>query len=158
MTDPNGYMAINAVCAAIRAIAGWVFGDYVAQKLGYSSGFKYWAIRAGVVVGGTVIGWFAGAAIAKLVKAFVVANPAIKAKLSAGILKALGIGGSEGARKALNVPSYVKNAGSFINWIRSSFESTKQELSLSQIKQLINMANTYGVKVSAHLDDLLGNR
>ena len=91
MTDPNGYMAINAVCAAIGAIAGWVFGDYVAQKLGYSSGFKYWAIRAGVVVGGTVIGWFAGAAIAKVVKAFVVANPAIKAKLSAGILKALGI-------------------------------------------------------------------
>ena len=66
---------------------------------------KYWAIRAGVVVGGTVIGWFAGAAIAKVVKAFVVANPAFKAKLSSGVLKALGIGGSEGARKALNVPS-----------------------------------------------------
>ncbi len=99
MHDIGGYAAINVICAAIGAIAGWVFGDYVAKKLGYRSGWKYWAIRAGIVIGGAVIGWFAGTLITRVVASYLIKNPAIILKIAARIgpkatikgLKLLGI-------------------------------------------------------------------
>jgi hypothetical protein len=58
MADESGHFGtpIQWACAAIGAIGGWFFGDYVARRLGYAKGWKYWAIRAGVTIGGAVIG------------------------------------------------------------------------------------------------------
>ena len=88
---------IQWAMAAVGAIAGWYFGDYVARKLGYSSGWKYWAIRGGVVIGGAVIGWFAGTAIKGIATAFLKANPAVLAKLPGPIQWFLGLGGTGAA-------------------------------------------------------------
>ena len=82
LSDPDGKFAIQAVCAAIGAVAGWYFGDYVARKLGYKSG---------VVVGGAVIGWFAGSAIANIAKSFLWANPTIMARMPGWMLKVFGL-------------------------------------------------------------------
>ena len=56
MIDVTGTAAINVIFAVVGAIVGWLLGDFVAKKLGYYSGWKYWSIRTGVVVGGAVIG------------------------------------------------------------------------------------------------------
>ncbi|MBQ1989079.1 MAG: RHS repeat-associated core domain-containing protein, partial [Clostridia bacterium] len=75
--DSNGHTPIQAVFAAIGGIAGWYFGDYIAKKMGYKSGWKYWAIRTGVIVGGAVLGWFAGTSLLKLVKAYLTWQPTL---------------------------------------------------------------------------------
>ena len=80
-SDPSGQAAINVVFAAIGAIVGWQFGAWFANKLGYSSGWKYWAIRVGVVGGGAVLGWFAGSLIAKLAATYLKKHPAVIFKL-----------------------------------------------------------------------------
>ncbi len=92
-SDPTGSFGtpIQWAMAIIGGIAGWYFGDYVAKKLGYKSGWKYWAIRAGVVVGGAVIGWFAGTAIVKVATKFLLANPTVMAKLPGPVLWLLGL-------------------------------------------------------------------
>lgn len=73
--DRDGYSPLQWICAAIGGLAGWYFGDYIARKLGYSSGWKYWAIRAGVVIGGAVLGWFAATLMAKLIAGYLRSNP-----------------------------------------------------------------------------------
>lgn len=62
----------------------------------YSWGWKYWAIRVGVVVGGAVIGWFAGKAIVKIVVKFLKTHPLkthpkIMSKIPNGVRWFLGI-------------------------------------------------------------------
>ena len=79
--DVNGYSPLQWIFAAIGAVAGWYVGDYVARQLGYSSGWKYWAIRTGVVVGGAVIGWFAATLMARIIANYLRNNPAIVFKL-----------------------------------------------------------------------------
>lgn len=64
--DPSGHAGINIAFATIGGIVGWKLGDYVAKKLGYRKGSKYWAIRTGVTVGGAVIGWFSAKLMTKL--------------------------------------------------------------------------------------------
>lgn len=91
LSDTDGHFAVQALCATIGAVAGWYFGDYMAKKLGYSSGVKYWAIRAGVIVGGAVIGWFAGPTIINIARKFLLQAPKVMAKMSNQILKGLGI-------------------------------------------------------------------
>lgn len=94
---------IQWVMAAIGAIAGWFFGDYIAKQLGYKSGWKYWAIKTGVVIGGAVIGWFAGSAIKSLATKYLFSNPQVLAKMPAFVKWFLGLGGGGGAlAKALN--------------------------------------------------------
>ena len=39
--DPTGKAMINAVCAAIGAIAGWYFGAWIANRLGYTVKLDY---------------------------------------------------------------------------------------------------------------------
>ena len=56
------------------------------------SGWKYWAIRAGVVVGGAVVGWFAGTAIKNIAINFLKANPAVLRKIPGAIRWFLGLG------------------------------------------------------------------
>lgn len=71
--DCNGLFGtpIQWAMATIGAVAGWVLGDYVVRYFGYKKGIKYWAIRAGIGVGGAVIGWFAGTALLKAVTNFI---------------------------------------------------------------------------------------
>ena len=82
--------------AAIGGIAGWFLGDYVAKKLGYKSGWKYWAIRAGVTIGGAVIGWFAGTAMLKIITKFLLSHPSVMRRVPRIVLWFLGMGGSSG--------------------------------------------------------------
>ncbi len=92
-TDRAGHFGtpIQWVCAIIGGIAGWFFGDYVAKKLGYSSGWKYWAIRAGVTVGGAVIGWFAGGVMAAIIKGFIFSSPSLVSRIPVWVYKFLGV-------------------------------------------------------------------
>ena len=66
---------IQWACAIIGAIIGIPFGKWLANKLGYYSGVKYIAIRAGAIVGGAVLGWFAGSLMINLVKNYLASNP-----------------------------------------------------------------------------------
>jgi RHS repeat-associated protein len=70
MVDHDGHFAINVFCAVIGGFAGTHFSDYIAKTLGYRSGWKYWAIQSGVVVGGAVIGWFAGTLIINAISGY----------------------------------------------------------------------------------------
>ena len=97
MVDQDGDFGtpIQWACAIIGGIAGWYFGDYVAKKFGYT-GWKYWAVRTGVAVGGAVIGWFVGTAILKVATKFLLSNPSVMARMPKVVLWFLGLGGSSG--------------------------------------------------------------
>lgn len=116
-----------------------VFGDYVAKKLGYSSGWKYWAIRAGIVIGGAVIGWFAGTLITKTVASFLKSNPQIVFKIAnklgasvfASAMKLLGINPFS---LAVNPSKFVaisrmlsnKTITMGIEWVRNLYDKATQ--------------------------------
>ena len=91
--DISGHFGtpIQWVFAAIGAVAGWFLGDYIAKKLGYYSGWKYWAIRAGVIIGGAVIGWFAAKLLTKILQGFLDTHKAIYNKLPRLAKKFLGL-------------------------------------------------------------------
>ncbi|MCL1974685.1 MAG: RHS repeat-associated core domain-containing protein, partial [Firmicutes bacterium] len=72
------------------------------------------------------------------------------------VATAAGSGGAAVGTGALTIPNYVNNASTFISWSRT-FESAKQVLSISQVQQLARMANQYGVRVSATIEDLAGH-
>ncbi len=92
--DPAGDALINGVVAAIGAVAGWAFGDYVATSLNLE-GWKYWAVRSGVTIGGAVIGWFAGATISAVAESFLISHPEVLAKMPGFVLDFFGINISE---------------------------------------------------------------
>lgn len=73
---------IQWACAIIGAIIGVPFGKWLANKLGYYSGAKYIAIRAATIVGGAVLGWFAGTLLIKLVKKYLLSHPEALIKIS----------------------------------------------------------------------------
>ncbi len=84
--DSVGYFGtpVQWVCAVIGGVCGWSFGDYIARGLGLApkgkgwwNATRYWAVRAGVVVGGAVIGWFAGTTIINLAKQFLIKQPTL---------------------------------------------------------------------------------
>ena len=91
--DCNGLFGtpIQWAMATIGAVAGWVLGDYVVRYFGYKKGIKYWAIRAGIGVGGAVIGWFAGTALLKAVTTFIYTHPNIMKRMPRFVLWLLGI-------------------------------------------------------------------
>ena len=72
---------IQWACAIIGGIIGVPFGKWLANKLGYTSGAKYVAIRAAAVVGGAALGWFSGSLLIRLVKAYITKNPQIMIKI-----------------------------------------------------------------------------
>ena len=75
--DPTGEAVINIVMAAIFGLVGFAIGDFVAKGLGYSRGWKYWAIRSAVAVGGGILGWFSARLVTKILTSYVIKNPAI---------------------------------------------------------------------------------
>ena len=139
--DFNGYALINVICSAIGGIAGWFFGDWIAKKLGYKSGWKYWAIRAGVTIGGAVIGWFAGTLISKILVSFLKKNPGIMMKLInkfspvkvSKIMNYLGI----------NPFSIAKNSSKFIA-IARQLNDKSVKISLKWAKSLYKVARKFG--------------
>ncbi len=82
---------IQWVMAAIGAIGGYFFGDFVAKKLGYTSGLTYWLIKTGIIIGGAVIGWFAGTIIKQIAINFLLTNPNILLKMPLFVKWFLGI-------------------------------------------------------------------
>ena len=99
MMDSAGLAAINVIFAAVGAVVGWLLGDFVAKRIGYYSGWKYWAIRAGVVVGSAVIGWFAGSLMAKIIAPYLKRNPAVVFKIT----NKLGATGFHSAMRLLGI-------------------------------------------------------
>ncbi len=67
----------------LGAIVGLPFGKWLANRLGYYSGWRYTAIRAAAVVGGAVLGWFAGSVLLRLIKTYIHNNPKIMIKIVA---------------------------------------------------------------------------
>jgi len=121
MVDENGHFGtpIQWICAVIGGVAGWYFGDYVARKFGFvphGKGWKnstnYWLIRSGVVVGGAAVGWLSGLALMKVASSFLLANPAVMAKMPSIILWILGLGsGSSDIANALRniIPNTINH-------------------------------------------------
>jgi RHS repeat-associated protein len=82
--DSTGHFGtpIQWVFATVGAIVGVSLGGWLARQLGYSSSdWEYWAIRAGAIVGGAVLGWFSASLLTKLLKNYLKANPEIYIKI-----------------------------------------------------------------------------
>ena len=133
-SDPSGCFGtpLQWAMAVIGGIAGWYFGDYVAKKLGYKSGWKYWTIRAGVVVGGAVIGWFAGKAIVKVTTKFLLANPTIMAKLPGPVLWLLGISNPWSNAMFQNTTALTNHFNKHAHEWGNKFKNAKQYLNAAR--------------------------
>ena len=142
--DKDGYAAINIICSAIGGLVGWYFGDFVAKKLGYKSGWKYWAIRSGVVIGRAVIGWFAGSAISKIIVSYLKSNPSITFKL----INKWGISKYTSYMKFLGVNpfSLAKDSSKFIA-IAKAFNSKSVTIGKEWAKTLYNRAKSLGYRI-----------
>lgn len=81
--DKSGHFGtpIQWACAIIGALVGIPFGKWLANKLGYYSGPKYLAIRAGAIIGGAVLGWFSGKLITKLAAMYIKSHPEVYVKI-----------------------------------------------------------------------------
>jgi RHS repeat-associated protein len=86
----NSPSPLGVALGIIGGIAGWQFGDYVAKELG-CTGWKYWTVRSAVMVSSAVLGFVAGEALAPIVTEYLLANPAIAAKLPSWTLALLGV-------------------------------------------------------------------
>ena len=144
MIDEAGYAAINVICAAIGAVVGWFFGDWIAKKLGYLNGWKYWAIRAGVIVGGAVIGWFAGTAITKLIALYLKNNPRMVFKL----YDKLGAKALKSAMEFLGINPFTlaMDGSKFIAFARL-FNTPLVTLSYNWVVKLYELAKKFGYKI-----------
>ena len=82
--DFSGNSPIQVVLAALFGVIGFAIADHIARGLGLAPSGKgiwnstrYWALTGAIAVGGAAIGWFAGAAITKIVVAYISKNPSI---------------------------------------------------------------------------------
>ena len=142
--DSTGEALINAVCAAIGALAGWAFGDFVAKNLELE-GWKYWTVRAAVTVGGTAIGWVAGRAITSAVASFLTANPANMLSLA----HKLGPSMFSTAMKFLgiNPALLINDSGKFYGLLRKAFNVPHVQVGYEWEKALIQKAQQLGISV-----------
>jgi len=152
--DHSGEAVINVVFAAIGAIAGWAFGDYVAKKLELT-GAKYWTVRSAVTVGGAAIGWFAGSAISSLAKSFLMSHTAALSKMPTFVLKFLGI---KFASSKFVENSYVLYNNT-VGHIFSRSHVTDGIMSLGRdridiFNKLINTVNQYSAKFMAGSNEI----
>ena len=142
--DTSGTAMINIVFAAIGAVAGWAFGDYMASKLGLD-GWKYWAVRGAVTVGGAAIGWFAGTAISKVAATYLSENPTMLFKLGAS----LGSTKFVFAMKFLGINPFetISDSGKFIGIINKFFNTPKVQVGLDWAKTIIQKAQEFGYDI-----------
>ena len=116
-SDESGYSPIQMAFALIGAIAGVFLGDYVARSLGYfpnKGSFwnrsTYWVIRAGVIIGGAVIGWFAASVLTAILKGFIFSNTKLIASTPLWVYRFLGIATGAGSVVLGKYPLYVQLA------------------------------------------------
>ena len=102
-SDPTGTFGtpLQWAFAVIGGFAGWYFGDYVAKRLGYKSGWKYWTIRSGVIIGGAVLGWFVGKALVKVAVSFLRSHPSVLKKVPRAVMWMLGLSDNTQLRENL---------------------------------------------------------
>lgn len=145
MIDATGHAAINVAFAAVGGIVGWKLGDYVAKKLGYRSGKKYWAIRAGVIVGGAVIGWFSANLMTKILAGYLKSNPSVIFKL----ISKLGATKFHSVMKFLGINPFTlsMNSSKFIA-IARLYNNKAITLSYNWALKLYSKAKSLGFKVS----------
>ena len=156
------------------ALLGIPFGKWIANRLGYYSGWRYNAVRIAAVAGGAVLGWFSGRALISLVKMYVSANPSIFLRISArygpnvlmriySVLNINGIGffGARTLSAAASVASRVlfgqqiKNAAHLIQLVKKYFEAPKKKLNTQQIKYLITLCQKFGLKIEVKRGDIV---
>lgn len=122
-------------------------GDWVAKKLGYYSGWKYRAIRAGIVIGGAVIGWFAGTLIAKLIATYLRTNPGTVFRISSR----LGAKTFKTAMEFLGInPFTLAMDGSKFIAIAKLFNTNTITLPYSWATKLYELARRFGYRISTH--------
>ncbi len=87
--DLTGTSPIQVVLAALFGVIGFAIADCIARGLGLfpsGKGFwnatMYWALTGAIAVGGAAIGWFAGAAIVKIVVTYISKSPSIIIKIA----------------------------------------------------------------------------
>ncbi len=144
MIDADGHAAIHFAFAAIGGLAGWKLGDYVAKKLGYRSGKKYWAIRAGVTIGSAVIGWFSARLMTQILTGYLRSNPSLIFKMSSkwGVSKFNSVVSFLG----INPFNLSMNSSKFIG-IARLYNSKSVTLGYSWAVSLYNKAKSLGFKV-----------
>lgn len=137
--DISGCSPVQAVFAAIGAIAGWFLGDYVAKKLGYYpqkgsfwSRATYWTIRAGVVIGGAVIGWFAASALTAIIKGFTFSSTKLIVSIPVWVYKFLGIATGGGSVVLGKYPLYVNQAQKLGSSIFQIADSIWRSMSIAE--------------------------
>ena len=145
MVDSNGHAAINVIFAVVGGIAGWKLGDYVAKKLGYYSGKKYWAIRTGVTVGGVAIGWFSARLMTRILANYLRSNPSVVFKFS----KKMGASRFFSTLKFLGINPFTlsMNQSKFIAIARLA-NNRSITLSYNWAVSLYKKARSLGLKVS----------
>ena len=145
MFDADGHAAIHIAFSAIGGIVGWKLGDYVAKKLGYRSGNKYWAIRAGITIGSSVVGWFSARIMINILSGYLRNNPSVIFQLS----KKYGISRFHSIMNFLGINPFAlaTNRSKFIE-IARRYNSKAVTLSYSWAVQLYNKARAFGYKVT----------
>ena len=99
---------ISWALAVIAGVAGGVYGNYLANQLGYK-GLKKAALVAGVAVGGAIIGFIAGELLVGFTQAFLVANQAVLASLPSGVLSLFGITAGASGLYNIQITSALSN-------------------------------------------------
>ena len=112
--------------------------------MGYYSGLKYWAIRTGIIIGGAVIGWFAGTLLTRILANFLRSRPDIVFKLVAAkggatvytVLQFLGI----------NPFTLYQNGSTFIG-VLEKFNASKVMLTYDWAIKLYYKARQLGYSI-----------
>lgn len=167
-TDPGGCFGtpLQWLCAAIGALVGWIFGDFVARAIGLNpkgsfwSRAGYWAVRGLVVVGGAVLGYVAGTKLLNIITKFIY-NKGIAYRLPKIVQWFLGI--SSGGQLANDLyqkyASHIFSSDHIKNGIRKLGSTDRQifdrifkiiQSCISQAQNGSNQIHTYinGFKVT----------
>ncbi|MBQ4044682.1 MAG: hypothetical protein IJD06_11880 [Clostridia bacterium] len=145
--DPTGEIFM-LVAGAIGLVAGGIAGAIYSYKK--NGNVRWQDVAIGAAIGGAV-GLTGGAVAAYVATGSAVASTSAVVSGVGTALTASSIGG------LLTVPEFVKNGSTFVSWVRETLEKTHQVLSLQQVKQLFELAEQYGVKITAQASDLLGH-
>ena len=145
--DPTGEIFM-LVTASIGLVAGGIAGAiYSYAKNG---NVRWQDVVIGAAIGGAV-GLTGGAVAAYVATGSAVASTSAVVSGVGTALTASSAGG------LLTVPEFVKNGSTFISWARETLEKTHQVLGLKQVQQLFELAEQYGVKITAQATDFLGH-
>ena len=131
----------------IGAIIGLPFGKWFANRLGYYSGWKYYAIRTAAVVGGAALGWFSGSLLVKYVSRYILNNPSIIIK----IVKKYGV---NTLTRIMNLcgKNFLKQLSPnfLVNMARQCLSNSTLKLPLNFIKLLYEACKALGISMELH--------